>query len=121
MISSRIEKLYNLKNYPFNALEIVPGLTEEQVAEIFTRINSKGTVLKQADFILTLLSVFWVDGRSQIDNFCKMAKKIPEKDVKESPYNYIFEPTPKDLVRISVGLGFGRGKNEGCLCDINRS
>jgi hypothetical protein len=108
--SSRIEKLYNLKNYPFNALEIVPDLTEEQVAEIFTRINSKGTVLKQADFILTLLSVFWADGRSQIDNFCKLAKKIPEKDKKESPYNYIFEPTPKDLVRISVGLGFGRGK-----------
>ena len=110
LTSSKIEKLYNLKNYPFNALEIVPDLTEEQVAEIFTRINSKGTVLKQADFILTLLSVFWADGRSQIDNFCKLAKKIPEKDKKESPYNYIFEPTPKDLVRISVGLGFGRGK-----------
>jgi hypothetical protein len=110
LISSRIEKLYNLKNYPFNALEIVPDLTEEQVAEIFTRINSKGTVLKQADFILTLLSVFWSDGRSQIDNFCKLTKKIPEKDKKESPYNYIFEPTPKDLVRVVVGLGFGRGK-----------
>ncbi len=109
-MSSRIEKLYNLKNYPFNALEIVPDLTEEQVAEIFTRINSKGTVLKQADFILTLLSVFWAEGRSQIDNFCKLAKKIPEKDKKESPYNYIFEPTPKDLVRVTVGLGFGRGK-----------
>lgn len=110
LISSRIEKLYNLKNYPFNALEIVPDLTEEQVAEIFTRINSKGTVLKQADFILTLLSVFWVEGRSQIDNFCKLAKKIPEKDKKESPYNYIFEPMPKDLIRITVGLGFNRGK-----------
>ena len=110
LISSRIEKLYNLKNYPFNALEIVPDLTEEQVAEIFTRINSKGTVLKQADFILTLLSVFWADGRSQIDNFCKLAKKIPDKDIRESPYNYIFEPTPKDLVRVTVGLGFGRGK-----------
>jgi len=110
LISSRIEKLYNLKNYPFNALEIVPDLTEEQVAEIFTRINSKGTILKQADFILTLLSVFWPDGRYQIDNFCKSAKKIPEKDKRESPYNYIFEPTPKDLVRISVGFGFGRGK-----------
>ena len=110
LISSRIEKLYNLKNYPFNALEIVPDLTEEQVAEIFTRINSKGTILKQADFILTLISVYWVDGRSQIDNFCKSAKKVPEKDKKESPYNYIFEPTPKDLVRIIVGLGFGRGK-----------
>lgn len=110
LMSGRIEKLYNLKNYPFNALEIVPDLTEEQVAEIFTRINSKGTVLKQADFILTLLSVFWAEGRSQIDNFCKLAKKIPEKDKKESPYNYIFEPTPKDLVRVTVGLGFGRGK-----------
>ena len=110
VISSRIEKLYNLKNYPFNALEIVPGLTEEQVADIFTRINSKGTILRQADFILTLLSVFWADGRSQIDNFCKSAKKIPEKGIKESPYNYIFEPTPKDLVRIIVGHGFNRGK-----------
>src|SRR3989338_2437 len=110
LISNRIEKLYNLKNYPFNALEIVSDINEEQVAEIFTRINSKGTVLKQADFILTLLSVFWADGRSQIDNFCKLAKKIPEKDKKESPYNYIFEPTPKDLVRVTVGLGFGRGK-----------
>ena len=110
LISSRIEKLYNLKNYPFNALEIVPDLTEEQVAEIFTRINSKGTILKQADFILTLLSVFWPDGRYQIDSFCKSAKKIPEKERRESPYNYIFEPTPKDLVRITVGFGFGRGK-----------
>lgn len=110
MISSRIEKLYNLKNYPFNALEIVPDLTEETVADIFTRINSKGTVLKQADFILTLLSVFWRDGRSQIDQFCKSAKKMPEKDLRESPYNFIFEPTPKDLVRITVGVGFGRGK-----------
>jgi hypothetical protein len=97
VISSRIEKLYNLKNYPFNALEIIPDLGE-------------GTVLKQADFILTLLSVFWVQGRAKIDDFCKAAKLIPEKNVSESPYNYIFEPTPKDLVRITVGLGFGRGK-----------
>ena len=66
--------------------------------------------MKQADFILTLLSVFWRDGRSQIDQFCKSAKKTPEKDLRESPYNYIFEPTPKDLVRITVGVGFGRGK-----------
>jgi hypothetical protein len=110
LLSSRIEKLYNLKNYPFNALEIVPDLSEEQVAEIFTRINSKGTVLRQADFILTLLSVFWPDGRGKIDNFCKSAKQIPDKKIHESPYNYIFEPTPKDLVRITVGLGFGRGK-----------
>jgi hypothetical protein len=110
LISQRLEKLYNLKNYPFNALEVVPNLTEEQVAEIFTRINSKGTVLKQADFILTLLSVFWEKGREEIDEFCRRSKKVPEKDSSASPFNYIFEPSPKDLIRIIVGLGFGRGK-----------
>jgi len=109
-ISARLEKLYNLKNYPFNALEVVPNLTEEQVAEIFTRINSKGTVLKQADFILTLLSVFWEKGREKIDEFCRRAKKVPAKDSEPSPFNYIFEPWPTDLIRIIVGLGFGRGK-----------
>jgi hypothetical protein len=110
LLSKRLEKLYNLKNYPFNALEIVPNLTEEPVAEIFTRINSKGTVLKQADFILTLLSVFWEGGREGIDEFCRQAKKVPEKKSGASAFNYIFEPTPTDLIRIIVGLGFGRGK-----------
>ena len=109
-ISQRLEKLYNLKNYPFNALEVVPNLTEEQVADIFTRINSKGTVLKQADFILTLLSVFWELGREEIDEFCRQAKKVPEKKSAPSSFNYIFEPSPTDLIRIIVGLGFGRGK-----------
>src|SRR3989338_6324046 len=79
LISSRIEKLYNMKKYPFNALEIVPDLTEETVADIFTRINSKGTVLKQADFILTLISVFWREGRSQIDQFCKSESSVRMK------------------------------------------
>lgn len=110
LISQRLEKLYNLKNYPFNALEVVPNLTEAQVAEIFTRINSKGTVLKQTDFILTLLSVFWEKGREEIDEFCRCAKKVPAKDSTPSPFNYIFEPSPTDLIRIIVGLGFGRGK-----------
>jgi hypothetical protein len=48
--------------------------------------------------------------REQIDEFCKHSKKVPEKNAPASPFNYIFEPTPKDLIRISVGLGFSRGK-----------
>ena len=110
IVSKRIEKLYNLKNYPFNALEIVPDLTEEQVAEIFTRINSKGTVLKQADFILTLLSVFWEEGRKEIDAFCKSCLFQPDKKDKESPFNYIIEPMPNDIIRSIAGVGFNRGK-----------
>ena len=110
LISNRIEKLYNLKNYPFNALEIVSDINEEQVAEIFTRINSKGTVLKQADFILTLLSVFWEDGRKQIDEFCKACLVQPDKKEKESPFNYIIEAMPNDIIRTIAGIGFNRGK-----------
>ena len=96
-ISERLEKLYNLKNYPFNALEVVPNLTEEQVAEIFTRINSKGTVLKQADFILTLLSVFWEKGREQIDEFCNSPKRCPKRMRLPHRSTIFSSPVPRTL------------------------
>jgi hypothetical protein len=54
--------------------------------------------------------VFWEKGREEIDDFCRCAKKVPEKDSAASPFNYIFEPSPTDLIRIIVGFGFGRGK-----------
>jgi hypothetical protein len=43
---------------PFLAVQIGHEVDEESVAEIFLRVNSGGTPLTQADFILTLLSVF---------------------------------------------------------------
>ncbi|MCW7073583.1 MAG: DUF262 domain-containing protein [Methanophagales archaeon] len=57
-VATNIEQLLKLRNYPFSALEISADADEEQVADIFVRVNSKGQNLKQADFILTLLSVF---------------------------------------------------------------
>jgi hypothetical protein len=41
--------------------------TEEDVAEIFVRINNQGTRLGQADFVLTLLSVFHGELRDRIE------------------------------------------------------
>ena len=55
--------VWNLQTYPFTALELSTLATEEQVADVFVRINSKGTPLNQADFILTLMSVFWDQGQ----------------------------------------------------------
>ena len=63
-ISTRINKLHFLTNYQYQALEVSSDIDEEVVAEIFTRINSKGVSLNQADFILTLVSVFWEEGRT---------------------------------------------------------
>jgi len=109
-ISSRINKLHSLTSYPYQALEVSSDVDEEIVAEIFTRINSKGVSLNQADFILTLISVFWEDGRRKINDFCKDAKVVPDMSVKDSPFNYIMQPDAQDIVRIIIGLGFKRAR-----------
>lgn len=109
-ISTRINKLYSLTGYPFQALEIKPDVNEETVAEVFTRINSKGVSLNQADFILTLISVFWEEGRKKIDDFCKNSKTVPDSKIKDSPYNHIIKPDAQDIVRVIIGFGFKRAR-----------
>lgn len=57
-VKSAIQNLSSLRAFPFTALELASTVSEEEVSEVFVRINSKGTPLNQADFILTLMSVF---------------------------------------------------------------
>ena len=47
----------------------------EEVSEIFLRINSKGKVLNNSDFILTLMSVYWEEGRKQIEAFSNWTRE----------------------------------------------
>ena len=77
-------------------------------ADVFVRINSKGTPLNQANFILTLMSVFWDEGRAELEQFCREARK-PAKD-KPSPFNHFIEPGPDQMLRVSVGVGFKRAR-----------
>lgn len=70
-IKQAINRLSKLGSFPFTALELASTVTEEEVSEVFVRVNSKGTPLNQADFILTLMSVFWDDGRRQLETFCR--------------------------------------------------
>jgi Protein of unknown function DUF262 len=107
-IRQAISGLYSLQSYPFTALELSPTVDEEQVSEVFVRINSKGTPLKQADFILTLMSVFWDTGRAELEHFCRQARH-PSTGV-SSPFNYFLQPDPDQLLRVSVGLGFRRAR-----------
>jgi len=110
-IANSITRLEKLLDYPLTALEISSSVDEDRVAEIFVRINSKGTPLNQADFILTLMSVFWDDGRKQLEEFCRQAKK-PPVDNRPSPYNHYLTPSPDQLLRPSVVLGFRRARLE---------
>ncbi|MBE8540160.1 GmrSD restriction endonuclease domain-containing protein [Geoglobus acetivorans] len=109
-IASRIEKVRNIINYPFSVLELSTDLDPEEVSEIFVRINSKGESLTQSDFILTLMSVYWSEGRELLENFCKASHK-ESSDGKPSPYNLIrITPTPENLIRTIVAYSFLRGK-----------
>jgi uncharacterized protein with ParB-like and HNH nuclease domain len=107
-VEESITRVYNLQKYPLTALELSKEITEEQVAEVFVRINSKGKPLNQADFILTLMSVFWDDGRAELEQFCRRAR-TPSSGA-PSPYNHYIRPDPDQLLRVSVAVGFKRAR-----------
>lgn len=107
-IRKAFNNLTNLEGYPFSALELSAEIDEEQVADVFVRINSQGKILNQADFILTLMSVFWEDGRRDLEEFCRLCR-VPSKD-SASPFNYLIDPNPDQMLRVSVGLAFRRAR-----------
>jgi uncharacterized protein with ParB-like and HNH nuclease domain len=44
-----VDRLKDLQNYPFKAIELDKTIAEEQVADVFVRINSEGVQLNNAD------------------------------------------------------------------------
>lgn len=109
-IAHNLDRLFDLQKYPFTALEIAPTVDEEQVADIFVPINSEGVRLKQADFILTLMSVFWNEGRMALETFCRLSRKAPDASASASPFNHFIQPDPDQLLRVAIALGFGRSR-----------
>ncbi len=73
--------------------------SEEDVAEIFVRINNQGMRLGQADFVLTLLSVFHGPLR---DRFERRAVEISEDSV--------IAVDTQQLLRATCAVGFSRAK-----------
>lgn len=107
-IKKSIPKLQGLLNFPFTALELAPDIDDEAVSEVFVRVNSMGTTLNQADFILTLMSVFWDQGRTDLEDFCRDARRPATGTA--SPFNYFIEPSPAQLLRVAVGVAFKRAR-----------
>jgi hypothetical protein len=107
-LSHNLDRLFDLQKFPFTALEVAETVDEEQVANIFVRINSEGVRLNQTDFILTLMSVFWDEGRAKLEHFCRDSRR-PAVD-RSSSFNHFIEPDPGDLLRVEVALGFRRAR-----------
>ncbi len=104
-----IGRLHGLpQQYSFTALTLSATVDAETVAEVFVRINGEGKKLNQADFIMTLMSVFWDDGRAELERFARAAAAPGSGEA--SPYNHFIKPAPDQLLRVSVGLGLKRAR-----------
>lgn len=82
--------MLSLGDFSVLTLEINGNADEESVADIFVRVNSGGEQLGEDDFILTLISVYWQEGRQKIVEFCRSAK-TPKPG---TAYNFLFQPSP---------------------------
>ena len=107
-IEDAIVRLQGLLTFQFSALQLSADTDEEAVAEVFVRINSQGKTLNQADFILTLMSVYWDEGRKELEDFCRQARQ--QSTGQATPFNHFLEPSPDQLLRVAVGLAFKRAR-----------
>lgn len=108
VLETRIDRVYDLQNFRFQVIELTDQADEEQVAEIFVRTNSEGVKLNQSDFILTLMSVHWEQGRRALEDFCRSA--VDTSVTGPSAKNAFLDPSPDQLLRAAVGVAFRRGQ-----------
>lgn len=107
LVENGINELLNLETtYTIPILSISSKADEEQMSQIFIRVNSGGTKLTENDFIMTLLSVYEPQTRQRIEDWCEDSHKPSEG----TSYNPLIILEPSHVIRATVGLGFGRGR-----------
>lgn len=109
-VQDNISSLKTLEtSYQISAIELASSLDPEEVSEIFVRINSTGKSLNQSDFIFTLMSLYWPEGKDHFETFSYEAKK--PADIGNSSFNVINEqPTNENLLRSTISYSFLRGR-----------
>lgn len=106
LIEENINDLLNLGIYSLPTLKINTKADEEDVADIFVRVNSGGQNLTEKNFIETLIAVYDNDVHDKINKFCAESR-IPANG---TSYNQILVVDPSHLIRMSVGVGFKRAR-----------
>ncbi len=105
-VELNLERAHALSDYRFPTVDIRKTAatedeeaTEEDVAEIFVRINNQGTRLGQADFVLTLLSVFHGPLRDRIE---ERARAMSDGS--------LVALDTQQLLRAACAVAFGRAR-----------
>lgn len=116
-IEVAINRLASVLAYEFQVVQLKEQVARETVADIFVRINSEGVKLTAPDFILTWLSVFWEQGRQQLENFARASRFTPqelsrmtEQTVRWTPKNSYVDLDPGNLLRVVVAVGNRRAQ-----------
>jgi len=105
-VEDNLDRAHAIADYRFPTVDIrktattqAEEATEEDVAEIFVRINNQGTRLGQADFVLTLLSVYHGELRDRI-----------EERSREMSRETVVAIDTQQLLRAVCGVAFGRAR-----------
>jgi hypothetical protein len=133
LIEQRIEKLKEIKNKQVGIIELDHTLDIDTVTEIFIRINQKGVVLSNADFVMSKIASDEAHGgnklRKLVDYFCRLIvdkdfnKHIVDNDSTFTSTDYypalkwmasgsdsLYVPDYVDALRVAFTFQFQRGK-----------
>lgn len=116
-IETAITRLADVLTYQFQVVQLKKIVTRETVADVFVRINSEGVKLSSTDFILTWLSVFWEEGRSQLESFARASRftaqelsRLDEVKTHWTPKNAYVTLDPGNVLRVVVAVGNRRAQ-----------
>ena len=105
-IENNINALLDLRSYTIPTLRILSKADEEDVAEIFRRVNSGGQNLNENNFIETLLAVYDNEMHDKIKKFCSDSRIA----AKNTSYNQIIDVDPSHIIRVAIAYGFHRAR-----------
>ena len=131
--AKKVNDVRELLTKELGIIELDACLDIETVTDVFIRINSKGSVLSQADYAMSKIAADEKYGGNQlrkaIDYFCHVAvepsffHKIKENDTAfiesdfgkemawlQNDYSSIYDPSYEDMLRVSFVHMFSRGK-----------
>lgn len=132
-INAVLDPLLQIKKNNLGIIELSDSLEIETVTEIFTRINSKGVTLSQADFVMSKIAANTeLEGiliRKTIDYFCHLLERpqdyenIETNDIDFVVTDYfdkikwvvtnqsnVYVPKYSDILRVVFTYKFHRGK-----------
>jgi hypothetical protein len=133
LVEERIENLKRIKTKQVGIIELDASLDIDTVTEIFIRINQKGVVLSNADFVMSKIASDEQHGgnkmRKMVDYFCRLLvdkgfiKHIQDNDTPFTQSDYfkeikwmatgaddLYVPDYIDMLRVAFTFKFSRGK-----------